>query len=858
MSSERIDIVIREDGSRVVKRNIDDIGKSAEDTGAKLGKMKAVLLGVVTGVIANQLRQLSSQWIDLNSRVSIATGSQGQAAAVMDRLRDIARRTYSDINVTSEAYLRNAGALTELGFSTKEQIDFTESLANALVVSGAKAQRAETVTNALSKAIAGGSLRGMNLNVVLEQGGRVAQALAKGLGVGVTELRALGEQGLLTSDKVLPALNSQLETLRKEADSMPATIDDAMTNLRNQIMATVGVMDEAGNSSATVVRWIDSMRGALEDVTPTLVNIMRGITGTLDPMDEMSEGAKLIATTFILVQHVLGSVAKSLTTVVIGAFKMVGNVLGGVAAGIAAFVRGDFREAADTFKNVWIDSVDSMVGGTKNLYQDLVDGTVETIGKLDQLWNAQKRDAQDRAVEKLSDVKGVAKVGTVVDPAALAAQEKEMRRLERALDGVLGRIAPLDGAQRELEQSTAILTEARRQEIISEDQLARYLELLASHYEDLLDPLSAYNAELDEQIELMRMTNRERSIEQQVLSATETLLQKGVILTEAETQALREKFIALQQVTDATQAQDQLLSASVEKRRAFTEQLAAIKTLLETPDTGYTAGDATGALGGMLPGGMMDGTAEWHAMQIEQTRDLYRQIDEMRQADLISEQTANQLKAKATVELREKQLANASQFFSGMSALSSSGNKKLAMIGKMAAISQATIDGVLAVQKALAAAPPPVNYALAAAAAVSAAANVQAIRSQNVAGYAAGGYTGNGARGAVAGVVHGQEFVMNAGATSRIGVDNLQALQSGKAQVSTGTGAVNVTIQNYGTSKSFEVQQLSESDVRVIARDEAERKVAEQTPKLVAAEIANPNSTISKSLSRNTATTRKR
>lgn len=99
---------------------------------------------------------------------------------------------------------------------------------------------------------------------------------------------------------------------------------------------------------------------------------------------------------------------------------------------------------------------------------------------------------------------------------------------------------------------------------------------------------------------------------------------------------------------------------------------------------------------------------------------------------------------------------------------------------------------------------------------------------------------------------------MNAGAMSRIGVDNLQALQSGKAQVSTGTGAVNVTIQNYGTSKSFEVQQLSESDVRVIARDEAERKVAEQTPKLVAAEIANPNSTISKSLSRNTATTRKR
>ena len=35
-------------------------------------------------------------------------------------------------------------------------------------------------------------------------------------------------------------------------------------------------------------------------------------------------------------------------------------------------------------------------------------------------------------------------------------------------------------------------------------------------------------------------------------------------------------------------------------------------------------------------------------------------------------------------------------------------------------------------------------------------------------------------RNEVAGVVHGREFVMDANATSRIGVDNLKALQQGK------------------------------------------------------------------------------
>lgn len=65
--------------------------------------------------------------------------------------------------------------------------------------------------------------------------------------------------------------------------------------------------------------------------------------------------------------------------------------------------------------------------------------------------------------------------------------------------------------------------------------------------------------------------------------------------------------------------------------------------------------------------------------------------------------------------------------FSTISTLSSSHNKSLAAIGKAAAITTATIDGVVAVQKALAAAPPPFNFALAALVGVATAANVAKI-----------------------------------------------------------------------------------------------------------------------------------
>lgn len=58
-------------------------------------------------------------------------------------------------------------------------------------------------------------------------------------------------------------------------------------------------------------------------------------------------------------------------------------------------------------------------------------------------------------------------------------------------------------------------------------------------------------------------------------------------------------------------------------------------------------------------------------------------------------------------------------------------------------------------------------------------------------GFKSGGYTGNGGASQVAGVVHGQEYVFDAQATKRIGVDNLNAMRSGK---SVGGGDVNINV----------------------------------------------------------------
>lgn len=77
---------------------------------------------------------------------------------------------------------------------------------------------------------------------------------------------------------------------------------------------------------------------------------------------------------------------------------------------------------------------------------------------------------------------------------------------------------------------------------------------------------------------------------------------------------------------------------------------------------------------------------------------------------------------------------------------------------------------------------------------------VSMINAINPKGFKTGGYTGNIGVNSVAGVVHGQEYVMNAKATKRIGVNNLERLSNGEGIGGNTTINVNVTVNSDGSN----------------------------------------------------------
>lgn len=109
-------------------------------------------------------------------------------------------------------------------------------------------------------------------------------------------------------------------------------------------------------------------------------------------------------------------------------------------------------------------------------------------------------------------------------------------------------------------------------------------------------------------------------------------------------------------------------------------------------------------------------------------------------------------------------------------------------------------------------------------------AGVGMIAAQTIAGFETGGYTGSGGRKDVAGVVHGQEYVLNAAATKRVGVGTLDAINSGKGlgggDVVNAPITVHVSVQSNGDSsvdsqgQSKQLGQMIGNAVRTVIRQE--------------------------------------
>ncbi|MBM1195539.1 tape measure protein [Pseudomonas weihenstephanensis] len=205
---------------------------------------------VMVGALAvGNLIQQADAWNSINARLKLATSSTAEFKEAQQALFDISQRTTTSFSDNANLYTRSSRSLKEYGFSTQESIKFTEALATSFQLSGSSAEEVTSVTTQLSQALAKGVLRGQDFNSVSQSGGRAMMALADGLGVTTGALKDMADKGLLTTDKLVPAIVGQLTKLREEYSKMPPTISGSMQVMSNAFQAWVGGADSATGST---------------------------------------------------------------------------------------------------------------------------------------------------------------------------------------------------------------------------------------------------------------------------------------------------------------------------------------------------------------------------------------------------------------------------------------------------------------------------------------------------------------------------------------------------------------------------------------------------------------------------------
>ncbi|MHA1056536.1 phage tail tape measure protein [Enterobacter mori] len=225
------------------------------------------LAGTFAGAFATgHLISLADEWSSVNARLKQASQSSEDFTESQRALMDISQRTGTAFSDNASLFARSAASMREYGYSSQQVLDVTEAISTGLKLSGASTAEASSVITQFSQALAQGVLRGEEFNSVNENGDRVIRALAAGMGVARKDLKAIADQGLLTADKVVPALISQLGTMRGEFEAMPQTVSAATTKIENAFMAWVGGANEATGATATLVSVMNSVADNIDTV----------------------------------------------------------------------------------------------------------------------------------------------------------------------------------------------------------------------------------------------------------------------------------------------------------------------------------------------------------------------------------------------------------------------------------------------------------------------------------------------------------------------------------------------------------------------------------------------------------------
>ncbi len=245
--------------------------------------------GAVAGVVgslslAREAIQMADSVTILRNRLELATGSAAAAERAFGQLYQAAQTSRTSFTELGSVYATMARAGVQ-------NVAVVQAIGNAMAVSGGSAESMRAALVQLGQGMASGVLRGEELNSIMEQAPRLAQAMADGLGVPIGQLRRLGQEGELTSERIVEALMRSAPRLAEEVQRSTATVSQGWQVLSNAITRFVGDADKAIGVTSAIADVLQRLGRAIDSIS----SLVRGNPETVRILHVLASGGPFAA-----------------------------------------------------------------------------------------------------------------------------------------------------------------------------------------------------------------------------------------------------------------------------------------------------------------------------------------------------------------------------------------------------------------------------------------------------------------------------------------------------------------------------------------------------------------------------------
>lgn len=258
------------DATYTVVEKMNDVANAVEETNKELekeeeqAKKNASVVSLLSNTykkVANVVKTIglekllneSDKMVRTMQRLETMAGGTQNAQEIYDTIYASAQRARTPVTDTINAFAELKSAAGAKFSGDMEMIAFMEQVNKQCALGGASATEQAGAISQLTQAMASGSLKGTQLNTILEAAPGIGKAIEQSMGWAEGSIQSYAAKGVVTASVVKNALLGMASETNTSFETLPLTFGQVMTSLQNDaakaFQPVLLKLNEIGNST---------------------------------------------------------------------------------------------------------------------------------------------------------------------------------------------------------------------------------------------------------------------------------------------------------------------------------------------------------------------------------------------------------------------------------------------------------------------------------------------------------------------------------------------------------------------------------------------------------------------------------